>query len=86
MFVVFSDSATLLYLRIMVHPSEFFSRQEELYLGGKPIENLNRIAAFWPKSGKLRLHLEETFDDQSLIHLSETLPIVVDRWKLKNLW
>ena len=70
----------------MALPHDIFAKQDYVRLKGDNGQNLNAIQAFRPSDDKLALSLEESFNNQSLLEVSEVLAHSFDRWKLTDFW
>ena len=66
-------------------PATFLGR-DRLALDDNDAENLKRIEAFRPLDGKIKLNLEQKFDENCLLHVEKPLSLAFSKWKLRLLW
>ena len=70
----------------MALPTHVFAEQDYIRLIGDDDENLKAIQAFQPREDKLVLSLWESFNDKSLLEVSDALSHSFERWKLTSVW
>ena len=70
----------------MANPRQLFSARDRLALDDNDAENLKRIEAFRPLDGKIKLNLEQKFDENCLLHVEKPLSLAISKWKLRILW
>ena len=70
----------------MVNPNHVFSEQDYLRLYADVDENERKIQQFHPRNGKLCLLFQESFKDEQLSTLSESISLIPEKHELKHLW